>query len=84
MGVSTFAQQWMMPKAGDPNQQKMMMWMPIFFTVLFIAPPGRVVPLITLPPTYWVYFEQFFLNRKLQNSTPQIRRSMSEPNQRSR
>jgi YidC/Oxa1 family membrane protein insertase len=36
MGASMFIQQKMSPQAGDPTQAKMMMLMPIIFTVIFI------------------------------------------------
>jgi len=36
MGVTMFIQQKMSPPAGDPTQAKMMMMMPIVFTVIFI------------------------------------------------
>ena len=69
MGVSTFAQQWMMPKAGDPNQQKMMMWMPIFFTVLFIALPAGL-SLYYFASNVLGIIQQFFLNREFKQYTP--------------
>ena len=42
MGASQMVQQWMMPPTGvDPAQQKMMMFMPIMFTFMFLwAPAG--------------------------------------------
>jgi len=45
MGASQLWQQWMMPAAGvDPAQQKMMMFMPIMFTVMFLwAPAGLAI-----------------------------------------
>jgi YidC/Oxa1 family membrane protein insertase len=36
MGASMFIQQRMSPPMGDPTQAKMMMMMPIVFTVIFI------------------------------------------------
>jgi YidC/Oxa1 family membrane protein insertase len=63
MGASTFLQQWMMPKAGDPNQQKMMMWMPIFFTVLFIALPAGL-SLYYFASNLLGIIQQFVLNRE--------------------
>jgi len=69
MGVSTFLQQWMMPKAGDPNQQKMMMWMPIFFTVLFIALPAGL-SLYYFASNLLGIIQQFFLNREFKQYTP--------------
>lgn len=69
MGISTFLQQWMMPKAGDPNQQKMMMWMPIFFTVLFIALPAGL-SLYYFASNLLGIIQQFFLNREFKQYTP--------------
>lgn len=40
MGVSMFAQQWMTPSAGDPQQQRIMMIMPVMFTFMFINFPS--------------------------------------------
>jgi YidC/Oxa1 family membrane protein insertase len=69
MGASTFLQQWMMPKAGDPNQQKMMMWMPIFFTVLFVALPAGL-SLYYFASNLLGIIQQFFLNREFKQYTP--------------
>ena len=35
MGASMFLQQRLTPAAGDPTQQKVMMFMPVIFTVMF-------------------------------------------------
>lgn len=43
MGASMLVQQKMMPAAGDPTQQKMMMLMPVIFTVMFINFPSGLV-----------------------------------------
>lgn len=40
MGASMFLQQWMTPSAGDPNQRRMMLMMPLIFTVMFINFPS--------------------------------------------
>jgi len=40
MGASMFLQQWMSPAVGDPNQRRMMMMMPVVFTVLFVTFPA--------------------------------------------
>jgi YidC/Oxa1 family membrane protein insertase len=40
MGVSMFVQQWMTPSAADPQQQRIMMIMPIMFTFMFINFPA--------------------------------------------
>ncbi len=43
MGLTMFLQQKMTPAAGDPNQQKMMMFMPLIFTFLFLNFPSGLV-----------------------------------------
>ncbi len=43
MGVTQFAQQMMMPPMGNPAQRKMMMMMPLVFTVLFVGFPSGLV-----------------------------------------
>ena len=43
MGASMLIQQKMTPTAGDPAQQKMMMFMPIIFTIMFINFPSGLV-----------------------------------------
>jgi YidC/Oxa1 family membrane protein insertase len=44
MGASMFVQQKMTPTTADPAQQKIFMFMPIIFTVMFLwAPAGLVI-----------------------------------------
>lgn len=43
MGATMLIQQWMTPAAGDPAQQRMMMFMPLIFTVMFINFPSGLV-----------------------------------------
>ncbi|MDA8121474.1 MAG: membrane protein insertase YidC [Deltaproteobacteria bacterium] len=44
MGASMFFQQKLTPAAGDPNQQKIMMFMPLIFTFMFWGfPTGLVI-----------------------------------------
>ncbi|MDP7384466.1 MAG: membrane protein insertase YidC, partial [Nitrospinota bacterium] len=43
MGGSMFLQQKMTPAAGDPTQQKMMLFMPIIFTFMFYTFPSGLV-----------------------------------------
>jgi YidC/Oxa1 family membrane protein insertase len=62
MGASMFVQQWMTPTAGDPNQRKMMLMMPIIFTFMFINFPSGLT-------IYWLVnnvlsiTQQYFINR---------------------
>jgi len=43
MGASMFLQQWLTPQQGDPTQQRMMMFMPLVFTFMFINFPSGLV-----------------------------------------
>jgi YidC/Oxa1 family membrane protein insertase len=43
MGASMLVQQRMMPAAGDPAQQRMMMFLPVIFTVMFVNFPSGLV-----------------------------------------
>jgi YidC/Oxa1 family membrane protein insertase len=60
MGASMFLQQWMTPTAGDPNQRKMMMLMPLMFTFMFVSfPAGLTVywlvnNVLTIGQQYWI------------------------------
>ena len=60
MGASMFIQQWMTPSAGDPNQRKMMLMMPLMFTFMFVSfPAGLTVywlvnNMLTIGQQYWI------------------------------
>jgi YidC/Oxa1 family membrane protein insertase len=43
MGVTMFLQQKLNPAIGDPTQQKIMMFLPIVFTFLFMSFPSGLV-----------------------------------------
>lgn len=43
MGGTMFLQQWLTPQQGDPTQQRMMMFMPLVFTFMFINFPAGLV-----------------------------------------
>jgi YidC/Oxa1 family membrane protein insertase len=62
MGASQMWQQWMMPAAGvDPAQQKMMMFMPIMFTFMFLwAPSGLAI--YWLVSNVWQIGQQYLTN----------------------
>ena len=63
MGASMFIQQWMSPAVGDPNQRRMMMLMPLVFTVIFVSFPSGLT-------IYWFVnnllsiLQQYLINRK--------------------
>jgi YidC/Oxa1 family membrane protein insertase len=60
MGASMFIQQWMTPTAGDPNQRKLMLMMPLMFTFMFVSfPAGLTVywlvnNILTIAQQYWI------------------------------
>ena len=62
MGASMLLQQWMTPSAGDPNQKRMMMMMPLVFTFMFINFPSGLT-------IYWLVNnllsigQQYLINR---------------------
>jgi YidC/Oxa1 family membrane protein insertase len=63
MGVSMFIQQKMTPSTGDPRQEKMMLLMPVVFTVFFVNFPSGLV-------LYWLVnnvlsiAQQHYINKK--------------------
>jgi len=63
MGASMFFQQKMMPSQMDPNQQRIMMLMPVIFTFMFLNFPSGLV-------IYWLVNnlltigQQYLINRK--------------------
>lgn len=63
MGLTMFLQQRMSPPATDPTQQKIMMFLPLIFTVLFLGFPAGLV-------IYWLVnnilsiFQQWLMMRK--------------------
>ena len=69
MGASMVIQQWMTPTTGDPRQAKMMLFMPIIFTFMFLNfPVGLVI--------YWLVnnlltiAQQYFMLRQQSPATP--------------
>jgi len=64
MGASMFVQQWMTPTAGDPNQRRMMLMMPVVFTFMFVSfPAGLTVywlvnNVLTIGQQYWINRQQ--------------------------
>ncbi len=61
MGATMFLQQRLTPSVGDPMQQKIMMFLPIVFTFLFISfPAGLVIywtvnNMLTITQQYYIY-----------------------------
>ena len=64
MGISMFLQQRLSPTSADPAQAKMMMLMPVIFTVFFINFPSGLV-------LYWLVnnvlsiLQQWYINKKI-------------------
>ncbi len=67
MGVSMFVQQRLNPAPPDPIQAKVMMFMPVFFTFLFLQFPSGLV-------LYWVVnnllsiLQQWMITRKIEKA----------------
>lgn len=64
MGISMFIQQKMTPASPDPTQAKMMMMLPVVFTVFFLSFPSGLV-------LYWfinnclTVLQQWYINKKV-------------------
>ncbi|MCX7635164.1 MAG: membrane protein insertase YidC, partial [Syntrophales bacterium] len=65
MGGTMWIQQKMTPMGGDPMQQKVMLWMPVIFTFLFLNFPSGLV-------IYWLFNnilsigQQYYINKRYQ------------------
>jgi len=63
MGGTMWLQQKMTPVGGDPMQQKVMLWMPVIFTFLFLSFPSGLV-------IYWLFNniisigQQYYINKR--------------------
>lgn len=62
MGASMFVQQWMTPSAGDPQQQRAMMIMPLIFTFMFVNFPSGLA-LYWLVNNLLTIAQQYYMNR---------------------
>ncbi|MEE9276036.1 MAG: membrane protein insertase YidC [bacterium] len=66
MGASMFLQQKMTPVSGDPSQAKMMMFMPVVFTGMFLFYPVPVgLVLYWLSNNILSVVQQYFVNRSV-------------------
>ena len=63
MGATMFLQQKMSPPPGDPTQAKMMMFLPIIFTVIFINFPAGLV-LYWLINNIFSIGQQYYIQKK--------------------
>jgi YidC/Oxa1 family membrane protein insertase len=62
MGVTMFIQQKMTPVSGDPAQAKVMMIMPVFFTLMFLNLPSGLVLYWTVSNVLQIA-QQWWMNR---------------------
>ncbi|NPA49528.1 MAG: membrane protein insertase YidC [Thermodesulfobacteria bacterium] len=67
MGISMYFQQKLSPTSMDPTQEKMMLMMPIIFTILFINFPSGLV-LYWLTNNLLSIFQQLLTNKMLARS----------------
>ena len=77
MGASMFIQQKMQPVMGDPRQAKMMLFMPVLFTFMFLNLPSGLVLYWTLSNVFQIaqqkYMERIAKNRKPPAQKPSAR-----------
>jgi YidC/Oxa1 family membrane protein insertase len=72
MGICMFLTQKLTPMSPDPSQQKMMMFMPVIFTVLFASFPAGLV-------LYWLVnylvsgLQQWYIIRKYERQQKKVR-----------
>jgi YidC/Oxa1 family membrane protein insertase len=69
MGLSTFLQQKMAPQSPDPSQQRMMMLMPIIFTIMFLKFPAGLTLYYFCSNALGIA-QQYFLNREFKQLSP--------------
>ncbi len=61
MGGTMFWQQRLQPGTGDPMQQKVLMFMPVMFTAMFMTAPSGLV-LYWFTSNLWAIGQQYFTN----------------------
>ncbi|MBF6568455.1 MAG: membrane protein insertase YidC [Candidatus Binataceae bacterium] len=69
LAITSLSQQWLSPKQPDPNQQKMMMYMPVAFSLIFINLPAGLT-LYYLSSNVLGILQQVFLNYEFKQYTP--------------
>jgi len=69
MGVSTYFQQQMTPQSPDPSQQRMMMLMPLVFTIMFLNFPSGLT-LYYFCSNVLGMAQQYVLNREFKQLSP--------------
>lgn len=80
MGATMVLQQKMTPATGDPRQAKMMMFMPVVFTALFLSFPSGLVVYWTVNNVLTVA-HQYWMNRsmKLEEAAAAAAAELEEP-----
>ncbi|MBK9293690.1 MAG: membrane protein insertase YidC [Oligoflexia bacterium] len=69
MGIAMFAQQKMMPSTMDPAQQKVMLFMPIFFAFLMFGLPSGLTLYILISTLFGIAQQLLMTNTKLKKET---------------
>jgi YidC/Oxa1 family membrane protein insertase len=69
LAATSLLQQWLSPKQPDPNQQKMMMYMPVMFSLIFISLPAGLT-LYYLSSNALGILQQMFLNYEFRQTPP--------------
>lgn len=64
MGLTMYVQQKMTPMAGDPQQVKIMMWMPVVLTVILYGLPSGLTLYWTVSNLLSI-IQQWYINRKV-------------------
>ena len=77
MGLTMLVQQRMTPSSADPVQQKMMMFMPLVFTSMFVLAPSGLVLYWTVS-NLWAIGQQALTNRLIGPSTQRVARPPAE------
>jgi YidC/Oxa1 family membrane protein insertase len=72
MGASMFIQQKMQPIMGDPRQAKMMLFMPVLFTFMFLNLPSGLVLYWTLSNVFQIA-QQKYMERGVKTQKPPAR-----------
>ena len=69
MTITALAQQWLTPRNPDPSQQKMMMYMPVLFSLIFLELPAGL-SLYYFASNLLGVVQQFILNREFKQYSP--------------
>jgi YidC/Oxa1 family membrane protein insertase len=73
MGASMFVQQKMQPVMGDPRQAKMMLFMPVLFTFMFLNLPSGLVLYWTLSNVFQIAQQKYMERRGVTPQKPPAR-----------